>query len=367
MPLYSAPLANILNGETEYPLHEDHDVVTGFIAPAARVLVVDDIPTNLDVVAGLMAPYEMQVDRCSSGAEAVRSVQKNRYDLAFIDHMMPDMDGIDTVAAIRALPDDRCKKLPLIAFTANAMVGMREIFLGEGFDDYLTKPVEIRKLHEILDTWIPKEKRRQAADRGEGELCSPDDRCVEGVDFASGVRQFGSEDAYLQILRSYCVHTAPLLEKLKNVSKENLRDYAVTVHGIKGASYGISAVAAGKKAEALEIAAKAGDFETVAANNGALVENIELLLSALNALNADVKANSGKPGKPLMPRPDNVLLGRMLSASKKFMLSEMEEIMTELERCEYQRDAELISWLREQTDNLEYEAVQKRLEKEITK
>jgi HPt (histidine-containing phosphotransfer) domain-containing protein len=154
-----------------------------------------------------------------------------------------------------------------------------------------------------------------------------------------------------------------LLEKLRGLSRETLKDYAVTVHGIKGASYGISAAAAGKEAEALEFAAKAGDFETVAAKNGAFLEDMERLLSELNALLADLKANGGSDAsKPVKPCPDEALLEKMLVASKRFMLSDMEEIMSELERYEYQSGAELVSWLREQTDNLEYEAVQKRLQ-----
>jgi PAS domain S-box-containing protein len=367
MPVYSTSIANALNGETENPVYrENDDIFVNFIAPEARILVVDDIPTNLDVVTGLMSPYGMQVDCCCSGAEAVRLVQENQYDLAFIDHMMPEMDGIDTAAAIRALPDGRGKKLPLIAFTANAMVGMREIFLGEGFNDYLTKPVEIRKLHDILDSWIPKEKRRQTVVREAEHLHLLEGRRVDGVDFAAGMKHFGSEEAFIRILDSYRTHTGALLEKLRGVSEETLKDYAVTVHGIKGASYGISAAAAGKEAETLEFAAKAGDLKAVTAKNGAFIENVERLLSDLDALFADLKANDAgsEPAKPLKPCPDGELLQRMLAASKKYMLSEMEEIMADLERYEYERGADLVLWLRQQVENLEYKAIEQRLESE---
>jgi signal transduction histidine kinase/DNA-binding NarL/FixJ family response regulator len=372
MPAYSMSIANVLNGETETFVYDEGDGVSiNFVAPTARVLVVDDIPTNLKVVAGLMSPYRMQVDCCESGVEAVRLVQENRYDMALIDHMMPEMDGFETVAAIRATGSEYCRKLPLIAFTANAMQGMREMFLKKGFDDYLSKPIEIRKLHEIVDTWIPREKRRQAVYREtKGETDAPPngrqgrgtdakETNIKGINFAAGVKQFGGEDAYLEILHSYLAHTASLLEKLKDVSKENLKDYAVTIHGIKGASYGIFAMTAGKEAEALELAAKAGDFETVEAKNGAFVENAERLLSDLNTLFAERKKS--ETDKPVQERPDDVLLGKMLSASKRFKSSEMEEILAELESYEYRHDADLVPWLREQADNLEYEAIEKRL------
>jgi CheY-like chemotaxis protein/HPt (histidine-containing phosphotransfer) domain-containing protein len=334
---------------------------------------VDDILTNLKVVAGLMSPYRMQVDCCDSGAKAMRLIQENRYDLALIDHMMPEMDGLDTAAAIRATGSEYCRKLPLIAFTANAMPGMREMFLEKNFNDYLTKPIEIRKLHEIINTWIPREKRQHVMHRERGakqdgppdggryaEGAGAQNSRVEGIDFAAGARQFGGENVYLEILHSYLVHTASLLEKLRKASKENLKEYAVTVHGIKGASYGIYAAATGKEAEALELAAKAGDFEAVEAKNSAFIENVERLLSNLGTLFADQEKN--KTNKPVKPCPDDVLLEKMLSASKRFKASDMEAIMAELENYEYQRDADLIPWLREQLDNLEYEAVQKRLE-----
>jgi signal transduction histidine kinase/CheY-like chemotaxis protein len=381
VPVYSMSIANILNGETEaFVYNESDDVFINFVAPTARVLVVDDIPTNLKVVAGLMSPYRMQVDCCESGAEAVHLVQENRYDMVLIDHMMPEMDGFETAAAIRAIGGEYCQKLPLIAFTANAMQGMREMFLKKGFDDYLTKPIEIRKLHEIIDTWIPSEKRHQVVYReakkddppngrheGGADVGGTDAKAVDvkGIDFAAGVKQFGREEAYLEILHSYLTHTAPMLEKLKNVSKENLKDYAVTVHGIKGASYGIFATAAGKEAETLEFAAKAGDFETVDAKNGAFVENVERLLSNLNTLFAERKKD--KTDKPVKDRPDDILLRRMHSASKRFRSSEMEDILTELESYGYRHDADLVSWLRDQVDNLEYEAIEKRLKEQLPK
>jgi hypothetical protein len=188
-----------------------------------------------------------------------------------------------------------------------------------------------------------------------------DGRYVEGIDLTAGKDRFCDEDAYLQILHSYCVHTLPLLEKLKDVSEETLKDYAVTVHGIKGSSCGIFAMAVGKEAEMLEFAAKAGDIELVKAKNDAFIANVERLLSDLNSLLLDLKMD--ETDKPEKPCPDDALLEKLLLASKKFMLPEMEKIMSELESYKYRRDADLVFWLREQVDNLEYETIQKRLER----
>ncbi|MDR0465414.1 MAG: response regulator, partial [Treponema sp.] len=125
-----------------------------FTIPQTRLLIVDDFPTNLKVVQGLLAPYKVNADTCLSGEEAVRLVKQNNYDIVFMDHMMPEMDGVEAAAIIRAWEKERLsangsgKKLPIIALTANAVTGMREMFLENGFNDFLAKPVDVFKLNE---------------------------------------------------------------------------------------------------------------------------------------------------------------------------------------------------------------------------
>jgi CheY-like chemotaxis protein len=136
-----------------------------FSAPDFRILIVDDNAANLKVAAGLLVPYNMDVHTCQSGEEALAQVQKYEYDLVFMDYMMADMDGIETLAAIRAF-GGRFEKLPVVAFTANAMSGMKEFFLEKGFDDYLSKPIELPKLKELSENRVPAEKKRKP----EGEM-----------------------------------------------------------------------------------------------------------------------------------------------------------------------------------------------------
>jgi CheY-like chemotaxis protein/nitrogen-specific signal transduction histidine kinase len=157
MPVYATPIANILNNRSIFDQRKQRSV--RFIAPDARVLIVDDIATNVKVAEGLLSLYQPIIDACYDGHSAVELVRKHHYDLVFLDHMMPGMDGIETAAAIRALKEERFLSLPLIALTANAVFGMREMFLESGFDDYLAKPIEMTKLDEILTRWIPAEKQ----------------------------------------------------------------------------------------------------------------------------------------------------------------------------------------------------------------
>ncbi|GHS92648.1 hypothetical protein FACS1894139_11940 [Planctomycetales bacterium] len=129
-----------------------------FLAPTARVLVVDDIATNLKVANGLLADYQMQIDTCLSGEDAVALARKNEYDVIFMDHMMPEMDGIEATKLIREL-GERWRNLPIIALTANAVGGMREMFLASGFNDFLSKPIDTEKLNALLEQWLPPTKR----------------------------------------------------------------------------------------------------------------------------------------------------------------------------------------------------------------
>jgi signal transduction histidine kinase/ActR/RegA family two-component response regulator len=160
MPAGPLAVANILNHVTDPP-GPDPDIFTAdFTAPNARVLIVDDLATNLQITKALLAPYKLQIDVCLSGAEAVRLVRENKYDLILMDHMMPGMDGVETTRAIRDLERERQdregdeKQIPIIALTANAILGMKEMFLQNGFSDYLSKPIEIGKFNEIVEKWL---------------------------------------------------------------------------------------------------------------------------------------------------------------------------------------------------------------------
>jgi PAS domain S-box-containing protein len=157
MPAYVVPIANMLNGITLSP--EIKKPVVRFIAPQTKVLVVDDIMTNLKVVQGLLIPYRMQVDICDNGHSAVAMVKENHYDLIFMDHMMPGLDGIEATAQIRELEGEYFSHVPIIALTANAISGMREMFLSRGFNDYLSKPIEISRLNKLVEKWVPDQKR----------------------------------------------------------------------------------------------------------------------------------------------------------------------------------------------------------------
>ena len=163
MPVYPTSVANVLNGIVGGFSHGEIESVVRFTAPEANVLVVDDINTNLKITEGLLHPYEVQVTLCLSGLEAINAIAGKKYDLVFMDHMMPEMNGIEATTHIRALDtnDPYYANVPIVALTANAVSGTKEMFLANGFSDFLSKPVDTIRLDSILEKWIPKEKQKK--------------------------------------------------------------------------------------------------------------------------------------------------------------------------------------------------------------
>jgi PAS domain S-box-containing protein len=343
--------------------------------PYGRVLVVDDVITNLDVARGLLLPYGLTIDCVQSGREAIQLIreEKVRYNAIFMDHMMPEMDGIEATRIIRnEIGTEYAKTVPIIALTANALAGNEELFIAAGFNAFVAKPIDIMRLDVILNQWVrdkqseeilwkaEQEQKQEALSREESAAGVLEGAKIEGINIEAGISRYEGETVYLGILRSYTVHTPALLEKLRSLSRETLPEYAVTVHGLKGSSYGICAEAIGREAEELEYAAKAGDYETVRDRNAAFIARTEATLAEIGALLQDA-AESG-PARPKASVPDRALLDKLLDASKRFKPAVMEEVLTEIEGYEYESGEDLVIWLREQLDNLEYDAIRERLE-----
>lgn len=138
-----------------------------FTAPEAKILAVDDNKVNLTVIRGLLRKTKVQVTFAQSGRECLQCVAKERYDVILLDHMMPGMDGIETLAAMKAMPDNRSSEAAVIVLTANAMAGVREMYLEKGFDDYLAKPIEGTALEQLLMRYLPAAYVRNHTEQGQ--------------------------------------------------------------------------------------------------------------------------------------------------------------------------------------------------------
>ncbi|AEF85638.1 hybrid sensory kinase [Treponema primitia ZAS-2] len=358
--------------------HERNKNLIRAYIPYAKVLVVDDVATNLDVAKGMLKPYGMTVDCVSSGPKAIDLIRAGelRYNAIFMDHMMPDMDGIEATRIIRSEIDgEYAKTVPIIALTANAIMGNEEMFLSNGFQAFLSKPIDIMRLNEVINHWVrDKDKEKELRlEQGEpatapeptvGNTANPAakllaDKNIPGLDIDKAIERFGGEEGYIETLRSYAVHTPALLDTLRIPGA--LGDYAITVHGIKGSSYGICADPLGKLAEELELAAKAGDKNFVETHTETFIHQGETLIRDLNAL---LQALGEENKKPLKPEPDQNVLDRIREAAENYNIGALDNALEELEQYSYESDQDLVPWLREQSNQSEFETIKKRLEKQ---
>jgi len=338
--------------------------------PYAHVLIVDDVVTNLDVARGLMKPYNMQIDCVTSGQEAIEAIldKRVRYNAIFMDHMMPVMDGIETTGRIREIDSDYAKNIPIIALTANAIVGNEEMFLQKGFQAFISKPIEIAHLDAVIREWVRDKEQEELYIRTEENQypVHADDKNwqalnkdISGLNINKGLSRFyDDKEAYVDVLRSYAKNTIPLLEASRSVNNENIKDYATTVHGIKGSSNGICAEETATIAEGLEKAAIAGDFDYITANNGKLAETANKLISDINEMLNEIDADNQKPKKD---KPDSDILSRLRQACEDYEMSNVDAALDELEEYDYESDGELVVWLRENAEQMNFDEIVERL------
>ena len=332
----------------------------------ARVLVVDDNPTNLDVTKGLMGLYGMKIDCATGGQQAVDIIrsEKIKYDAVFMDHMMPEVDGIQATHMIREeIGTEYARTIPIIALTANAIAGNESLFLNKGFQAFISKPIDLARLDAVLRQWV-RDKETETllhdkiinieAMRRKG-LRIPE---IPGLDTDKGIAHFGfSEDLYWTVLQSYAKNTRPLLDLLANVDEDNLNIYAVTIHGIKGSSRGIFAEKIGDEAEALEKAAADGVFDFVKNNNQKFIDGLQRLLADIES----ALTKNEKERKPAKDMPDSSLLAELVKACEHFDIDEIDAVMDAIEAYDYTSDGGLAGWLRETLDKGKYNSVKERL------
>jgi signal transduction histidine kinase/DNA-binding response OmpR family regulator/HPt (histidine-containing phosphotransfer) domain-containing protein len=290
-PAYAISVANVLNGNTEkLESIENTMLKIRFSAPSARALIVDDVPTNLKVATGLMLPYKLKIDTATSGMAALKLIDENEYDIIFMDHMMPIMDGIETLHKIRE-KGGRYRNLPVIVLTANAVVGMKEMFMDEGFDDYISKPIDTSKLDAILLKWIPKEKHQKSQAFHVNKIKSVASLTIEGVDVREGIKMANdSVESYFDILMVYIKDSkeryGTLCSFLQTIEisypdPHILSIFTTQVHALKGASASIGAKKLSEEALKLEMAGKAAAVEFIKQNLGLFCSNLAVIIERI--------------------------------------------------------------------------------------
>ncbi|MDR2594481.1 MAG: response regulator [Fibromonadaceae bacterium] len=262
---FTVKLPQKIRSRESFDAIKSDSVAIKFNAPKARILIVDDIDTNLKVAKGLMLPYKMQIDLCSSGIEAIERIKANDYDLVFMDHMMPEMDGIEATKLIRKTHAN----LPIIALTANAVSGTKEMFLSNGFSDFLSKPIDIIKLNSILEKWLPEEKQEKMMETAHESL-----------------------NVNLEILDTFHKDGLKKIKEIKEcLETDNYHLYTIYIHALKSASASVGALDLSEMAKLLEMAGKQGDFTYIKHNTSKFLTALENLLDNINATLLENKRN----------------------------------------------------------------------------
>lgn len=300
-PFYAVAMAAVLNGEQMVQnVGQSDRSGSRFIAPDSSILVVDDNMMNIKVVEGLLRPYQIKVFAAYSGQEALKKIESMDYDFVFMDHMMPEMDGVETMHRIRQKPGKYFQTVPIIALTANAIGGAREMFLAEGFQDFVAKPIELSVLERVLLRYIPQhkvtklspEEAKKLAGRKGGVPRDADgnDVAFEGINVKQGIAYCGGKlQDYLDVVQIYYnTGQDKIVDIEKFFKQKDWKNYSILVHAVKSTSLGIGAVSLSEMAKELERAGKSAEENYIQSHHREMMEEYERVLKVLGE---DVRIN----------------------------------------------------------------------------
>ncbi len=357
-PLFALTIAMILNGEE---LHFDDDTDKkefDFIAPDANVLIVDDNAVNLTVAEGIMEPLKMKIDTVTSGKAAVDKISRFHYDIVFMDHMMPELDGVETTHIIRRFHPEY-DDVPIIALTANAVEGTKEMFCREGMNDFIPKPIELRLLASKVKQWLPIEKVQKIhhtrnIDKGEKKS---DHIVVGDLDIKYAMEFLVSEELFWKVLKVY-YHSidkkAKLIKELEEA--ENWTEYTIEVHALKNSSKQIGAMVLSERAAAMEKAGNARDALSIHRHTDKMLEQYMGYRSILEPFCADsAKGDAGKEKVPAEAVQN--CFGRMRGAVDDLDMDGMEEVIQEMDQYRYEGwQKEMFARLKEAVEEIDVDS-----------
>lgn len=237
-----------------------------FRAPEAQILVVDDNEMNLTVFRSLLKQTAVKIDTAVSGDEGLSLSYDKKYDIIFLDHMMPEKDGIETLQELRLRPKDPNLDTPAICLTANAISGAREKYIEAGFDDYLTKPIDCEKLEQMMIRYLPENKVQHIREEADIEADEKEDKLpdflydIEEIDTDTGVANNGSAEAYIETLRLFAENSPKYVQEIESFwDADDIKNATVKIHALKSTTRIIGATVLGELAQKLEDAGKAED------------------------------------------------------------------------------------------------------------
>lgn len=363
-PLSTVGISMALNNELFHAM-EAESIEFDFVAPDAKVLIVDDNEVNLVVAEGLLEPLKMQVKTALSGKKALELLENEKFDLIFMDHMMPELDGVETTRIIRRLHPD-LSEMPVIALSANAVGNAREMFLSEGMNDFVAKPIELRTITNKIRQWLPKDKikRSLGADQAESTPAEPEEKLVIGdLDIDAAVSLIGGQKLYLTILEKYFSAIKSKAEIIKACEESgDIKTYTIEVHALKSSSKQIGAMELSEMAKELEACGNAGDVDTIHAKTPALLERYLGYIDVLSPLFATEEEATEKEG--ISNEKLSEYFEKMLVAAEELDMDAMEEISDEMDKYAYEGEANtLMQELKEAAANIDVDSIEEIINK----
>lgn len=302
-----------INDRVQQMLREKETYQVLFQAPKAEIMVVDDNRMNLEIVKGLLRQTRMQIETCQSGREMLQLITRKHYDLILLDHMMPEMDGLEALQEARKVAGSRCGNTPVVAMTANAIKGVREKYLKAGFDDYISKPIEGRKLEEMILRYLnPALVQAGQDNKGQAGKAQTENRTefplpeptkpditnsnlsepakpnitnsnlpeIEEFDFDYAMRLLGDASLLRFLLDDFKEFLGESMEKLQGYWQElpgekALDNYRIEVHAVKSTAATVGALLLSKLARLLELAARGENLERIERLHPVLMEEMK--------------------------------------------------------------------------------------------
>ena len=336
-----------------------------------HVLIVDDNSMNLRVAEEMLTTYGIKVTKAYSGEEALDKITTMDYDFVFMDHMMPQMDGVETLHHIRKKVGTYYQNVPIIALTANAVAGNREKLLKEGFDDFLEKPIERSVLERVLRRTLPENKFATVRNVGITEMKfvtenNPDWMQLledSGLDVKKAILYCNGKEAYYKILQGYCLEGDKTEKQLEELyQNQDWNNYTIAVHGLKSAMHSIGALKVSEIAKLLEMAGKNQDIDYILEHHNQLMVEFKYLFTKLRI---NVFSDVTKETEDVQPRKMQAEEKVTMPQLRELSSAEFENILGEMENAVYTLDGTSLLKMTGELKNCRFGG--KALEEVITK
>ena len=316
------------------------DLDMNFVAPNAHILLADDNELNRKVAIALLEPFKMNIELAVDGRDALDKALASKYDLVFLDHMMPELDGVEVCREIRKQEDEYYKALPIVALTANATFEAREMFLSEQMNDFVAKPIQMSEISRCIRKWLPAELIEDATNTAKPKMQQvvedKDDKLldIEGIDLMTGLKNAGSKQLFIDLLTDFYKRIDLKSDKLeKSLAAGEIKEYTIEVHALKSTARMIGAIKLSEMSYELEMHGKAGEVDAIREKSPA---HLKLYRSYKDKL----KAYAPKTEETKSVSYDEIkeVLKRICEALDDFDLNTADEAMVELASFEMPED-----------------------------